>query len=160
MLASVCGGDFLHPSFPASFHLTNMLVGWFNLIQKGYLHRDISIGNVAMMEDAVTTKAFGILKEEGWNATIKGMTEELQKLKIDSSAKATLENKLTASLHDLGVADKCHGFVIDGDMAIKMDNYINEEDPGSCLVRLNLKLCWHNFDFVCRAPMSSCRMAS
>ena len=137
MLASVCGGDFLHPSFPASFHLTNVLIGWFNLIQKGYLHRDISIGNVAMMEDAVTTKAFGILKEEGWNTTVEGMTEELQKLKIDSSAKATWENKLIASLHDLGVTDKCHGFVIDGDMAINMVDYFNEEHPGSRSVRCN-----------------------
>ena len=37
-------------------------VGWFNLIQKDYLHRDISIGNVVILEDAVTTQAFGILK--------------------------------------------------------------------------------------------------
>ena len=113
-----------------------------------------------MMENAVTTQAFGILKEEGWNATVEGMTEELQKLKIDSSAKATWENKLTASLHDLGVTDKCHGFVIDGDMAIKMVDYFNEEHPGSRSVRLNLTLCWHIFDFVRRAPMSSCRTAS
>ena len=115
----------------------NMLIEWFNLIQKGYLHRDISIGNVVMMEDAVTTKAFGILKE-GWNATIEDMTEELQKLKIDSSANVTWENKLIASLHDLGVMDKCHGFVIDGDMAIKMADYFDEEQHlGSRLVRWN-----------------------
>ena len=154
MLVSVCG-----PFWP-SFHLTNMLIGWFNLVQKGYLHRDISIGNLVMVDDPVTTKAFGILKKEGWNTTVDDITEALQALKIDFFAKATWENKLTAALDDLGITDKCHGFVIDGDMAIKMADYFNKEHPGSRSVRLNLTLCWHNFDFVCRAPMRSCRMAS
>ena len=100
-----------------------MLIGWFNLIQKGYLHRDISIGNLVMVEDAVTTKAFGILIKEGRNATVENITEALQDLKIDSSAKATWENKLTSALQDLNITDKCQGFVIDGDMAIKMADF-------------------------------------
>ena len=111
-----------------------MLIGWFNLIQKGYLHRDISIGNVVMMENAVTTEAFEILKNHGWNATIGDITEVLQELKIDSSAKATWENKLTAALHDLNITNKCHSFVIDGDMAIKIADYFNKEHLGSRLV--------------------------
>ena len=49
-------------SVSPSFHMTNLLIGWFNLFQKGFHHRDISIGNVV---DAVTIKAFGILKNEG-----------------------------------------------------------------------------------------------
>ena len=49
-------------SVSPSFHMTNLLIGWFNLFQKGFRHRDISIGNVV---DAVTIKAFGILKDEG-----------------------------------------------------------------------------------------------
>jgi len=98
-------------------------LGWFNLIQKGYLHRDISIGNLVMVEDAVTTKAFEILKNERWNATVEDMTEALQDLKIDSSTMATSEDKLTAALHDLGIADKCNGFVIDNDLAIKLAGY-------------------------------------
>ena len=136
MLAWVCGGDLC-----ASFHLTNSSIGWFNLIQKGYLHRDISIGNVVMVDDAVTTQAFGILKTEGQNVTVEGIAEALQALKTDSSVKATLEDKLTAALHDLGITDKCLGFVIDGDMAIKMDDYFNKEHPGSLSVRWSLELC-------------------
>ena len=135
-----------------------MLIGWFNLIQKGYLHRDISIGNVVMVEDAVTTKAFEILKKEGGKATVENITEALRDLKIDSSA--TWENDLTIALQDLNITNKCHGFVIDGDMAIKMADYFNKEHPGSRSVRWNLKLCWHNFDCVLRVPISSCRMTS
>jgi hypothetical protein len=47
-----------------------MLIGWFNLIQKGYLHHDISIGNVVMVEDAGTLKALKRnLEKGGCNAT-------------------------------------------------------------------------------------------
>ena len=81
-----------------------------------------------MVEDAVTTKAFEILKKEGWNATVEDITEAFQDLKIDS---ATWENKLSAALHDLRITDKCHGFVIDGDMAVKMTDYLNKWHPGS-----------------------------
>jgi hypothetical protein len=57
-----------------------MLIGWFNHIQKGYLHLDISIGNLVMVEDALTTEAFGILKKEDWNATVEDITQALQDL--------------------------------------------------------------------------------
>ena len=127
-------------TFHPSFHLTNTLIGWFNLIQEGYLHRDISIGNLVMVEDAITTKAFGIVKKEDWNTTVEDITKALQDLKIDSSAKATWEDKLTAALRKLRITDKCHGFLIDGDMAIKMTDYFNKEHPGSCSVRWNVSV--------------------
>ena len=92
-----------------------------------------------MVDDPITTEAFRILKKEGWSTTVD-ITEALQALKIDSSAKATWENKLTVALDDLGITDKCHGFVIDGDMAIKMGDYFNKEHPGSRSVRLDLTL--------------------
>ena len=113
-----------------------------------------------MLEDPVTTEPFGILKNKGENATVEDITKALQDLKIDSSTKATWENKLTAALHDLGITDKCYGFVIDGDMATKMADYFNKEHPGTRLVRWNLKCCWHDFDCVRRVPINSCRMTS
>jgi hypothetical protein len=124
-------------TFRACFHLTNMLIGWFNLIQQGYLHRDISIGNLVMVDDAVTTEAFGILKKENRNTTVVGITEALQDLNINFSEKATWEKRLTAALHDLGNTDKCTGFVIDGDMAIKMNDYFDKEHTDSRSVRWN-----------------------
>jgi hypothetical protein len=117
-----------------------LLTGWFNLIQNGHLHRDISIGNLVIVEDAVTTKAFEILKTQGGNATVENITEALQDLNIDSSTKATWESRLAAALHDLGITDKCRGFVIDGDMAIKMADYFNKKHPVSRSVRWSLKL--------------------
>ena len=71
-----------------------------------------------MVEDPVLTTAFEILKNEDGNATI--------------------EDKLEVALRDLGITDKCHGFVIDGDMAIKMADHFNKEHPGSRSVGWNL----------------------
>jgi hypothetical protein len=124
MLVSVCG-DGLLSEFPPD---PTLLTGWLNLIQKGYLHRDISIGNLVMVEDAVTTKAFEILKTEGGNATVENITETLQDLNLDSS---TWESRLTTALHDLGITDKSRGFMIDSDMIINMADYFNKEHPGS-----------------------------
>ena len=107
-------------NYCSSIYLIKILLGWFNLIQNGYLHRDISIEIVVMVEDAFATKPFGILKNEGWNGKVEDIKEALRNLKIDPFAKAIWENKLTAALHDLGIADKCHSFVIDGDLATKM----------------------------------------
>ena len=75
--------------FRLSFHLTNMMIGWSNLFQKGYLHRDVSIGNVVIVEDAVTTQAFGILKNKDRNAKLEDIMKALQVLKIHSFVKAT-----------------------------------------------------------------------
>ena len=94
-----------------------------------------------MVENAVTTEAFEILKNEGWNTTVEDITEALQDLKFDSSTKAALEDKFTAALLSLGITDKCHGFVIDGDMAIKMADYFKKEHLGSRSVRWYFKPC-------------------
>jgi hypothetical protein len=36
---------------------------------------------------------------------------------------------LLIALQDLNIMNKCHGFVIDGDMATKMADYFNKEHP-------------------------------
>ena len=59
---SKCLPRYAFVTFYPTFYLTKILIGWYNLIQKGYLHCDISIGNLVIVEDAVTTKAFEILK--------------------------------------------------------------------------------------------------
>ena len=94
-----------------------------------------------MVENPVLTTAFEVLKNEDGNATIGDMAEALQNMKIDSSTKATLEDRLKDALRDLGITDKCHGFVIDGDMAIKIADYFDKEHPGSRSVRWNFKIC-------------------
>ena len=83
-------------------------MGCFNMMQKGY------IGNIVMLDRGVKTKAFEVINL-GKNVMVDDITKKLEELNIDSSA--TWENKLVATLRDLGITDKCHDFVIDGDMA-------------------------------------------
>ena len=87
---------------------------------------------------------------------MKAITTMFEELKINPSS--TWEHKLDAALRRLGITDQCHGFVIDGDMAIKMTDYFDREHVGSRSVRQDLKLCWHHSDCVCRALMSLCQM--
>ena len=105
--------------FCSGFYLTDRLIGWFNMIQKGYHHRDISIGNIVMIDEVVKTEAFDTIKtdtKQDDDAT--DIAAMFKALKIDPSA--TWDVKLLATLKDLGITtNKCRGFLIDGDMAIK-----------------------------------------
>jgi len=126
--------------FRHSSDLTNQLIGWFNMIQKGYHHRDLSIGNILMIDEAVKTKHFEIIKKQKESATVEDITKKLQQLKINIDPSATWELSLEATLQRLEITDECRGFVIDGDMAIKMADYFEKEHNGSRSVRWNLKL--------------------
>ena len=124
--------------FRHSSDLTNQFIGWFNMIQKGYQHRDLSIGNIVMMDKAVKTEPFEIIEKQEEDATVEGITKMLEKLEIQPSA--AWEPSLKATLRRLSITDQCRGFVIDGDMAIKMADYFDKKHDGSRSVRWNLKL--------------------
>ena len=99
------------------------------------------------------------MKNDGENATVKDITEALQILEIDSSAKAIEENKLTDALHGLGITDKCQSFVIDGDLAVRKDTiYFQQEAFRRPFGKMILKLCWLESDCLRRVPINSCRM--
>jgi hypothetical protein len=66
--------------------------GYLNLIEAGYLHGDISIGNVLWKKDGQRMAPTSIQDEE-----------------------------ICALLRDPRIGDLCTGFLIDGDMAIKVD---------------------------------------
>lgn len=82
------------------------------MCQKNFQHRDVSIGNVLMVDHPVECEPFTI-KEP--NSTQMEILEICEKL---------------------GIKDRCHGFVIDGDMAINWTTYFEEEHDGSNSVRI------------------------
>ena len=127
-------------TFCSGFYLADRLVGWFNMIQKGYHHRDISIGNIVMVYEARETKRFEIIKtdtKQDDDAT--DIAKMFEALKIDPSP--TWDVELLAALKDLDITDKCRGFLIDGDMAIKMGDYFDAERSDSRSVRWHLECC-------------------
>ena len=104
------------------------------MIQQGYQHRDISIGNILMLDEGVKTKAFEIINL-GKDITVDDITKKLEELKITSHATSEWENRLITTLRELEITDMCHGFVIDGDMAIKIPVYFTQKCGDSRSVR-------------------------
>ncbi|KAJ3978944.1 hypothetical protein F5890DRAFT_1469690 [Lentinula detonsa] len=87
-------------------------IGYYNMCVKKYQHRDLSIGNVLMVDEPMETEPFVIPNP---NATQREILERCKKLDIN---------------------DHCIGFVIDVDMAVTWDSYFTEEHLGTKSVRL------------------------
>ncbi|KAJ3784708.1 hypothetical protein GGU10DRAFT_314422 [Lentinula aff. detonsa] len=81
--------------------------GYYNMCQKDYQHRDLSIGNVLMVDEPIKTEPFDIPNP---NETQREILELCRKLDIN---------------------DHCTGFVIDGDMAVTWKSYFTEEHVGT-----------------------------
>ncbi|KAJ3994761.1 hypothetical protein F5050DRAFT_1574973, partial [Lentinula boryana] len=81
--------------------------GYYNMCAKKYQHRDLSIGNVLMVDEPIKTEPFDIPTS---NPTQR---EILELCKI------------------LDINDHCTGFVIDGDMAVTWNSYFTEEHLGT-----------------------------
>ncbi|KAJ3994906.1 hypothetical protein F5050DRAFT_1770794 [Lentinula boryana] len=79
-------------------------LGYYNMIQKNYQHRDISIGNVRMVDEPIKTERFDIPNPN-----------ETQREILDLCRK-------------LGIDNHCSGFVIDGDLAVDWDRHFTEEN--------------------------------
>lgn len=63
-----------------------------------------------MVDEVVKTEVFDIIKTD---------------TKQDDATDIAWDVKLLATLKDLEITDKCRGFLIDGDMAIKMADYFD-----------------------------------
>ncbi|KAJ3979145.1 hypothetical protein F5890DRAFT_1386217, partial [Lentinula detonsa] len=81
--------------------------GYYNMCQNAYQHRNLSIGNVLMVDEPIKTKHFDIPNP---NETQREILELCKRLKI---------------------SDHCTGFVIDGDMAVTWKSYFTEQHLGT-----------------------------
>jgi hypothetical protein len=108
-------------AFPSNLHLElNYQIGYFNIIMRGFQHRDISVGNVLCVDRfQETMSVFESLAEK--DCLLHGY-----------------QMRLKTQLQQSGVENRCNGFVIDGDMAIKLKSYFMEEHAGSRSVRCSL----------------------
>ena len=104
-----------------------MSQGWLNVYQKGFLHRDISIGNVLAFEEAEKRNA------SKWNdefvaslgeVTTEMLREKLRKLghqtRVDIANIAdvnALEGELDVMLDKFGIGQYCEAFAVDCDLA-------------------------------------------
>ncbi|KAF5346101.1 hypothetical protein D9757_014022 [Collybiopsis confluens] len=93
------------------FALVHAHLGYYNMCQKGFQHRDISIGNVLMVDNPIESARFHI-------DTLGGASDRDVLLNILSLCK------------DLNISNQCTGFVIDGDMAVNWETYFKESHTG------------------------------
>ncbi|KAF9068184.1 hypothetical protein BDP27DRAFT_1422217 [Rhodocollybia butyracea] len=83
-----------------------LLQGYYNMCQKQYQHRDLSIGNVLMVDEAIQSKPF------------------------ETSNPNEVQTEILKICGELKIDTQCHGFVIDGDMAVDWRNYFSKDDIG------------------------------
>ncbi|KAF9071337.1 hypothetical protein BDP27DRAFT_525929 [Rhodocollybia butyracea] len=77
------------------------------MCQKQSQHRDLSIGNILMVDEAIECKPFDIPNPDKVQT---GILKVCRELKVDTA---------------------CNGFVIDGDMAVDWRHYFTKEDTAT-----------------------------
>ncbi|KAF5374079.1 hypothetical protein D9757_010719 [Collybiopsis confluens] len=90
--------------------LVHAHLGYYNMCQKGFQHRDISIGNVLMVNKPIESAHFHI---DTSNAR-------------DRDVRVNILSLCT----DLNISNQCTGFLIDGDMAVNWETYFKESHTG------------------------------
>ena len=119
------------------------------MLRKGFLHRDISVGNTLMLDPPVTMKPFE-------TRIIEGLVERFPlQYRCELSRSTDLLERM---IKEMGLVDKCCGFVIDGDMAAPLEGYFisrdaRERSVSIPTIRTNLT------DMACRGHTSSCQMS-
>ena len=98
------------------------------MLRRGFLHRDVSIGNTLMLDPPVTANPFEV-------RTIEQLMTQLSLQYEDELAKYA--EMLEGAIKKVGHSDECHGFVIDGDMTATLEGHFTgggtREYPPSCV---------------------------
>ena len=99
------------------------------MLRKGFLHRDVSIGNTLMLDPSVTMKPFE-------TQTIEELMKHLS-LQYEGELDR-YSNLLEHVIKKMGFSGNCHGIIIDGDMAAKLEGYFTLRDAGEVFVSIRL----------------------
>jgi len=113
-----------------------MLTGWLEMLRRGFLHRDVSIGNTLMLDPSVTMKPFEV-------RTIEQLMTQLS-LEQGGGLNKYVE-QLEGAIKKVGHSGECHGFIIDGDMAARLEGYFTSRDMGEASVSIRLLVLESNY---------------
>lgn len=101
-------------------------LGWLNVYQHGFLHRDISIGNVLAFDNAEERNPFELtdaFRSSLGGVTMQMLNDKLADLGLDQSDAVLIPDapswatRLEQLLETHNIRTTCAAFVIDGDMA-------------------------------------------
>ena len=105
------------------------------MLRKGFLHRDVSIGNTLMLDPPVTMEPF----------EVQTIEQLMTQLSLENGGEINKDiGLLEGAIKNVGHMDKCHGFVIDGDMAARLEGYFTSRDTGEVSVSIIGLVVWES----------------
>ncbi|KAJ7229055.1 hypothetical protein GGX14DRAFT_346042 [Mycena pura] len=105
--------------------ILHAMLGWLSMFQSGFLHRDISIGNLLGLQDLVQMEEFKLDDE---------LVTLMERLNVQEHPQLNFAEQITRIrklLGELRIGDKCSGFVIDGDHAVRWQESFNSHHDGT-----------------------------
>ena len=102
-----------------AFHMSTE---WLSMLGMGFLHRDISIGNVLMLKLPVEAEQFEerTVEKRMEQLHLQDMTPELTKY----------VNLVEKMVKEMDSPNQCRGFVTDGDIAARLEDHFTSCDTG------------------------------
>lgn len=120
------------------------------MCQMGFLHRDISINNVLMLDKPSKRMKFEVRRYDA--LALKNVARDelvellLKRMSMDRTS--DIISEVERLLGELGTSDMCTGFVIDGDLAVDWRTYL--ASPKARVVSLCLS------SLVSQCPITCC----
>ena len=94
---------------------------------KGFLHRDVSIGNLLALQNAIETEPFKVDSSDELSTLMHGLNiEGLSNLKLVDQAR-----RFEKLIGELDIGNKCSGFIIDGDHAARWEQSFGSPHDGT-----------------------------
>ncbi|KAF7325739.1 hypothetical protein MKEN_00424300 [Mycena kentingensis (nom. inval.)] len=111
------GMPLVHCRDPADLLMSilHCLLGYLNLLQRGFIHRDISIGSLLCIDYAVIMNLF--------HAEPVNLEFSKDRTNVSVAPEAESAQRLTWILESLQVKDKARGFIIDADNAARWSSF-------------------------------------
>ncbi|KAG7094149.1 hypothetical protein E1B28_007761 [Marasmius oreades] len=135
---------------PSSWSLlesvSHALLGWLVYYQNGFMHRDVSIGNVIRLEPGLAMKTIDIVDpfperdvslkepEQARNA-IAGTRSQKESEQVRNAIASTRSHidEIKRLVEKLGISSGCKGILIDGDMAANWKTYFDKDHDSHSL---------------------------
>ncbi|KAJ7211361.1 hypothetical protein GGX14DRAFT_394273 [Mycena pura] len=103
------------------------MLGWLSMFLKGFLHRDVSIGNILALPDAIEMEPFDIDSSDELSTLMHGLNMEKHP-GLDLVYQA---GRLERLIGELDIGNKCSGFIIDGDHAARWEQSFDSPHDGT-----------------------------
>ncbi|PFH48032.1 hypothetical protein AMATHDRAFT_49857 [Amanita thiersii Skay4041] len=103
--------------------ITHAMLGWLTMYQEGYLHRDVSIGNILRLKKPEHRERFHILPKFKQGASDGTRDQLVRNVQIEVKKQA---EQLEILIEELGITNECVAVIADGGMCIEVEECFKE----------------------------------